>query len=87
MNVMYKYTFCEIFKVPRQVEGKIFCSFKHLMGFKHLNKHSNEITIQILTESKSANEESSYATGPNIRYVLKVRNEVVRGTLYRGGTM
>ena len=38
--VIHKYTFCENFKAPRQVEGKIIHSFKHLMGFKHLNKHS-----------------------------------------------
>ena len=33
--VIHKYTFCENFKAPRQVEGKIIHSFKHL------NKHSN----------------------------------------------
>jgi len=38
---MHKYIFCEIFKIIQQVEGKIICSFKHPMGFKHLNKHSS----------------------------------------------
>ena len=34
--VIHKYTFCENFKAPRQVEGKIIHSFKHL------NKHSKK---------------------------------------------
>jgi len=33
VNVKHKYIFCEIFKILRQVEGKIICSFKLL------NKH------------------------------------------------
>ena len=43
--VIHKYTFCENFKATRQVEGKIIHSFKHLMGFKHLNKHSIDMSL------------------------------------------
>jgi len=47
---MNEYT-CENFKVPRQVEGRMMCSFKHLMGFKLLSKYISINNIKDLFDT------------------------------------